>query len=190
MSDDYRLNLLSEELDKYKAVALKLKAENEELKKENEEINSRMSDVIYRATGGRLCYSTYTLDAIEHAFQDQLEILSDRKTEELENEYEELEKEYEELHIKYAGCKTANTAIQAENEQLKETCDGLLKIQFALADEGKKYEKALEEIREIINKSCKQCKNEYLSEDYCSGQSDCYEIMQVINEVLEERVEE
>lgn len=33
MSEDYRLNLLSEELDKYKAVVFKLTEENEELKK-------------------------------------------------------------------------------------------------------------------------------------------------------------
>ena len=32
MSNDYRLNLLSEELDKYKAVVLKLTEENERLK--------------------------------------------------------------------------------------------------------------------------------------------------------------
>ncbi len=33
MSNDYRLNLLSEELDKYKAAVLKLTEENERLKK-------------------------------------------------------------------------------------------------------------------------------------------------------------
>lgn len=40
--------------------------------------------------------------------------------------------------------------LQAENEQLKETCYGLLKIQYALAEESNEYEKALEEIREIL----------------------------------------
>lgn len=38
MSNDYRLNLLSEELDKYKAAVLKLTEENEELKEENKKI--------------------------------------------------------------------------------------------------------------------------------------------------------
>ena len=38
MSNDYRLNLLSEELDKYKAAVLKLTEENEELKDENKKI--------------------------------------------------------------------------------------------------------------------------------------------------------
>ena len=135
----------------------KLKAENEELKKENEEINSRMSDVIYRATGGRLCYSTYTLDAIEHAFQDQLEILSDRKTEELEKEYEELEKEYEELHIKYAGCKTANTAIQEENERLR---------------------KALKEIRTIAESF------DYWRNTLAGASEKIHEIEEIVDEVI------
>ena len=38
-----------------------------------------MATVTYRATGGRLSYSNYTLDAIEQAFYDQLDILSDQK---------------------------------------------------------------------------------------------------------------
>jgi cell division protein FtsB len=63
-----------------------LKKENEELKAENEEVNDRMADVIYRATGGRLSYSNYTLDTIEQAFNDQLDILSERKVEEEINE--------------------------------------------------------------------------------------------------------
>lgn len=66
--------------------------ECEELKTENEELNDRMAEVTFRATGGRLSYSNYTLDAIEKAFNDQLEILSDQKVEE---ETKELEKEIE-----------------------------------------------------------------------------------------------
>ena len=42
---------------------------------------------------------------------------------------------------------------KAENKQLKETCDGLLKIQYALAEESNKYCKALEEIREIAEEA-------------------------------------
>ena len=48
-----------------------------------------------------------------------------------------------------------------------------------------RYKQALEEIREVLEKSCKQCKNEYLSEDYCSGQGDCYQIKQIIDELKE-----
>jgi hypothetical protein len=59
----------------------RLEQENERLKEENEELCDRMAKVTYRATGGRLSYSNYTLDAIEQAFYDQLEILSDQKSE-------------------------------------------------------------------------------------------------------------
>ena len=58
-----------------------LRAENERLKEENGELCDRMATVTYRATGGRLSYSNYTLDAIEQAFYDQLDILSDKKIE-------------------------------------------------------------------------------------------------------------
>ena len=49
--------------------------------KEFDELCERMATVTYRATGGRLSYSNYTLDAIEQAFNDQLDILSDKKLE-------------------------------------------------------------------------------------------------------------
>ena len=151
---------LTTELKQIEEENKRLQAENEELKKENEELNRRMSDVIYRATGGRLCYSTYTLDAIEHAFQDQLEILSDRKTEELEQ----------------------------ENEELKEAADSLLKIQYALAYSCTKYEQALEEIREIMQENCTQCFeiDNFTKSDDC-GICEYARLLKVISEVLDER---
>lgn len=77
-----------------------LRLENERLKKENEELNDRMAEVTYMATGGRLSYSNYTLDAIEQAFQDQLEILSDRKAEQEIEFYKRILKEIREIAVK------------------------------------------------------------------------------------------
>ena len=54
----------------------------------------------------------------------------------LEQENEELRKENEEWHIKYAGCNTANNAIQEENKQ---------------------YRSALEEIKEIATNYFEEC---------------------------------
>lgn len=54
----------------------------EKLKKDNDEIHEKMATVIYRATGGHLSYSTYTLDAIEQAREDRLAIDVECKTEE------------------------------------------------------------------------------------------------------------
>ena len=141
--------------------------ENEELKKENKEINIRMSDVIYRATGGRLCYSTYTLDAIEQAFQDQLEILSDRKAEELEQENKELRK----LRDGFWSQHEVIEKLQQEKEELKETTDNLLQVQYTLAESCNKYSKALEEISEILKGN---------------KDGDIDEIIDKINEVLNE----
>jgi hypothetical protein len=41
--------------------------------------------------------------------------------------------------------------LEQENEELKETNDGLLKVQYKLADSNKKLRQALTEIKEIIH---------------------------------------
>lgn len=72
--------------------------------------------------------------------------------------YQQLIKENEELRIKYAGCKTANTAIQQENAELKE---------------------ALEEIRNIV----KPC---FDGDDCTKCEEDCFnkDVLKIVNEVL------
>ena len=63
---------------------------NQKLEQENNELCKRMAEVTYRVTGGRLSYPNYTLDAIEQAFYDQLEILSDKKSEEYKQALQEI----------------------------------------------------------------------------------------------------
>lgn len=111
----------------YKQLTSKIQ-EYEELKIENEELNNRMAEVTYRATGGRLSYSNYTLDAIEQAFNDQLEILSDQKVEE---ETKELKEENEKLKKKFQALHLIN--VQSLVKQVNRYNEALEKIENILA---------------------------------------------------------
>lgn len=90
-----------------------LKAENERLKEENEELCDRMATVTYRATGGRLSYSNYTLNAIEQAFYDQLDILSDQKIEPYKQVLQEI-KAIAELPKPFKDFSEIKTATEVE----------------------------------------------------------------------------
>lgn len=146
--------------------------ECEELKTENEELNDRMAEVTFRATGGRLSYSNYTLDAIEKAFNDQLEILSDQKveeeTKELEKEIEILTKEicntrvgvYGDIQPTVFGKSLGEIhKILTEADRYHKECEELKKkIETYKCStnchkyiEADRYRKTLEEIEEVIN---------------------------------------
>lgn len=73
-------------------------------------------------TGGRLSYSTYTLEGCEQAYHDQLEIDVERATKELKEE---------------------NDILKGENFTFEE----LIKTQEELIN---KYKRALEEIQSVI----------------------------------------
>lgn len=81
---------------------------------ECEELKDKMADVIYAATGGRLSYSDYTLDAIEQAFNDQLEILSDQKVE------EELKELNQKLYLAQNEVHSKTEYIQEQREEIKQ----------------------------------------------------------------------
>ena len=86
--------------------------ENEELKKQLQEkqqeceaLNEKVAGIIYLLTGGRLSYSTYTPEACEQAYHDQLEIDVERATKELQEQIKEKEQECEKLKfiLKHTG---------------------------------------------------------------------------------------
>ena len=118
-----------------------------------------------------------------------LEFYSDGTSNVSREQLQRLEQENEFLIKKYVASLKDNEAktlswlefqgCKKENEKLKETCDGLLKIQYALADESKKFEGALEEIREQLKAVS------YLAP--LSTRSLKYAIEGIINEVLDER---
>ena len=51
---------------------------------ECEKLHERIASIIYNLTGGRLSYSTYTLEACEQAYRDQLDIDVEKATRELQ----------------------------------------------------------------------------------------------------------
>lgn len=104
-----RLKLLIDNIDQfghkfvtYKAESMKslLKDTLEYInnkEQECEELQERTASIIYSLTGGRLSYSTYTLEGCEQAYHDQLEIDVERATKELEEKLQAKEQECEEL---------------------------------------------------------------------------------------------
>lgn len=71
------------------SLTAKLKRKEQEC----EELHSRTASIIYSLTGGRLSYSTYTLEGCEQAYHDRLEIDVERATKELQEENETLKQE-------------------------------------------------------------------------------------------------
>ena len=102
----YELSLIIRKLETDNKIA-SLETENEHLSNEikdlqnkydikcNEytELENRMRSLVYTATGGRLSYANYTLDAIHQAYQDQLNFEVERKTNELEEDVSMIKKE-------------------------------------------------------------------------------------------------
>lgn len=101
----YELSLIIRKLEDNKIASLE--TENKHLSNEikdlqnkydikcNEytELENRMRSLVYTATGGRLSYANYTLDAIHQAYQDQLNFEVERKTNELEEDVSMIKKE-------------------------------------------------------------------------------------------------
>lgn len=128
------------------------------IRQECEELKNKMADVIYAATGGRLSYSNYTLDAIEQAFNDQLEILSDQKVE------EEIKELNQKLYLAQNEVRSKTEYIQEQREEIKHLEQKIEALEKGLDlyktwyrakhDDIKNYlgrcYNALEEIREII----------------------------------------
>lgn len=81
----------------------KLKEEVKQLKAEKEDycfacdVAERMRKVTYAATGGRLSYANYTVEAIEQAYHDQLCHDVEARTKELQDELDQLKAENEKL---------------------------------------------------------------------------------------------
>lgn len=105
---------------------------------ECEELHSRTASIIYSLTGGRLSYSTYTLEGCEQAYHDQLEIDVERATKELQEELQAKEQECKNLEEEIRGCRIGIKNISIENTEI-------CKI-------SEKYKQALDKIEKLIPK--------------------------------------
>ncbi len=104
-----RLKLLIDNIDEfghkfvtYKAKTIKALLQStlqfiKAKERECEELHARTASIIYSLTGGRLSYSTYTLEGCEDAYRDQLRIDVERATKELQEKLQAKEQECEEL---------------------------------------------------------------------------------------------
>ena len=111
--------------EEYRAKVEELNELEEKLlhkEQECEELQERTASIIYSLTGGRLSYSTYTLEGCEQAYHDQLEIDVERATKELEEKLQAKEQEYEELTADTVYLRDRvgklERAILRRNEQL------------------------------------------------------------------------
>ena len=85
-----------------------------------------------------------------------------RLEEELKAKEQECERLNEELYYWVNGeycdnkCNVVKELdqLKAENDNIKETFDGLFKVQYKLADNNKKLRQCLTEIKEIAEKQC------------------------------------
>ena len=165
--------LLTEIMKQNKQLARKTQ-ECKELEIEKEELNNRMAEVIYRATGGRLSYSNYTLDAIEQAFNDQLEVLSDQKVEE---ETKELKQELyliqNEIHSKTEYIQEQREYIK-QLEQKYELLEGTNKIHVDTLNQlNDKYNDLEEDNKELKEENNKLIKfNEVVKDIFAPNECD------------------
>ena len=112
--------------------------ECEELKEKMEkycydcDVAERMRKVIYAATGGRLSYANYTVEAIEQAYNDQLCIDVEYRTKEIKEELNQLKAELEQekaLKETYLACyKTKHEDIEGEFFKYKQTLTEIKEI--------------------------------------------------------------
>ena len=161
---------LKDELEDYiteteedKKIIVELKAENKKLKEEKEnycfdcDVAERMRKVTYAATGGRLSYANYTVEAIEEAYNDQLRIDVEYRTKELEEQLDQLKAENDELkkcsqfEFDETLLQYSNTLdeLKAENEELKNFHINLVGVKECEIKELLKLKQTLTEIKEI-----------------------------------------
>lgn len=169
--------------EKYK----RLQAENERLKEENKQLNKdweEKKNLAYEIAceNERLKESNLQLQTIDMEIDRNNKYR--KENEELKHRCEVYHQCDEMIKNTYGQAHKEAMRLTKENEQLKKERIENLHYLACMTSQRNKLKLALEEIRGILDKSCNQCKNEYLSEDYCSGQGDCFEIRQVINEVL------
>lgn len=117
---------------------------------ECEELHSRTASIIYSLTGGRLSYSTYTLEGCEQAYHDQLEIDVERATKELEEKLQAKEQECEKLKHKVELMMDCTSCKIDEYKQTLTEIKEIAEKQVKRAPDGETF--ARPEIKQILQK--------------------------------------
>ena len=120
---------------KYYTLYKQLKQKEQECK----DLHNRTASIIYNLTGGRLSYSTYTLEGCEQAYHDQLEIDVERATKELEEKLQAKEQECEELKEQLSIAREWYANLRPHALELADT-------KLKLQKEVNEYKRALDEI--------------------------------------------
>lgn len=171
------INKIKELINNFKSNT-KLRAELEQKEKECEELHARTASIIHRLTGGRLTYSTYTLEGCEDAYTDQLRIDVERATKELSEENEELKKQLD----KY---KQALEECQDQEPTIVNTIGNLQLQVKAWIEQSQKYKQALDEIKNYQQRNCETCV--FANAQKCNINCQVFVILDIINKAKEER---
>ncbi len=159
------INKIKELINNFKSNT-KLRAELEQKEKECEELHARTASIIHRLTGGRLTYSTYTLEGCEDAYTDQLRIDVERATKELQEENEELKKQLEEY--------------QDQEPTIVNTIGNLQLQVKAWIEQPAKYKQALDEIKNYQQRNCETCV--FANAQKCNINCQVFVILEIINQ--------
>lgn len=158
------INKIKELINNFKSNT-KLRVELEQKEKECEELHERTASIIHRLTGGRLTYSTYTLEGCEDAYADQLRIDVERATKELQEENDELKKQLEEYQ---------------DQELTIVNTIGNLQLQVkAWIEQSAKYKQALDEIKNYQQRNCETCV--FANAQKCNINCQVFVILDIIN---------
>lgn len=114
---------------------------------ECEELHRRTASIIYSLTGGRLSYSTYTLEGCEDAYRDQLSIDVERATKELEEENAKLKQECKNLEEELRGCRIGIKDISIESTEICKISEKYKQV----LDEIEKFAQDIAETKGWIN---------------------------------------
>lgn len=160
--EEVRYNFEKHSPKAIRQIAFDLYKQLKRKEQECEELHARTASIIYSLTGGRLSYSTYTLEGCEDAYRDQLRIDVERATKELQEENETLKSEnfaFEEL-------------IKKQEEQLDD--DNVIIDRFLIASgkskditEPEEFEEVFQDIEqtysehEELNKKCEELKKRH-----------------------------
>lgn len=171
------INKIKELINKFK-LNTELRVELEQKEKECEELHERTASIIHRLTGGRLTYSTYTLEGCEDAYADQLRIDVERATKELQEENDELSEENEEL-------KKQLEEYQYQEPTIVNTIGNLQLQVKAWIEQSAKYKQALDEIKNYQQRNCETCV--FANAQKCNINCQVFVILDIINKAKDNK---